>query len=1445
MSLFIPPLSSLPLFSRRLLRSVIFALAVASGACAANRSGAQTKPRGVPQFAQPTIEATGGNVSSFITGDFDNTGLTDILYVNPPVTSAGVTSVTVGQLLQKQSYGFINLTGNQIAFPNTTSVAAAVADFDGDGILDYAFATSPTAIGGAQLCIYYGTAGGIVGQAYSTTKSGCMTFPILPPTPPNAPKLPSLSNMAAIRFTTGGVPGLVAVDSVNRVLYTFTNSGQTNNGSSGILSTITLKGTSALPVNLSGGPFYIADLNGDGKTDFILNTQTSLSSTGHAALAYLGNGDGTFQSPQTYNFDHNVWSMLLHDMDGDGHPDLVVEGDQGVIEIFHGNPDGTFNVGSEGGTGSLNGLSGNGGHLIAAADVNHDGVLDLITATPAGVSVLFGKGNLTYALSAIYNLGPGRSAYALDDFNGDTVQDIAVGSPAGIAVAYGNANGTFQTSLAYSALAPALSGVVGEFRTTGNPNGSLDAVVVTATIPAGASGVNAAVQAQFLTGNGDGTFSTFAAPTNTVANYFLPPGDDFLWSNLATGDFNGDGIPDLAYSLTGFPLPYAGYAPGVYLQYGNGDGTFNAPVAVTTQSDGAPTKNTLYGTTTVGDFNGDGIADLANLDAGYDDTLLGQRTGSPFSLGLNQPDSNNTVYSQVAAGFFTANRTNKQDLIFQEGTNLIPFVNGGDGIHFTTKPALANPPSYSTWVAAAVFLADMDGNGTGDVVAIYHNRYATPSSPDLSTPNELYVWYGNGDGTFGPPYIATLSRNYYLGAIADMNGDGAPDLVLSDGIYASILYNLGTQTFGNEQQLLAGEGISSISLADINGDGSVDIVATNGGFNNSNPIAIGALSLPNPPIGPTEFENPVLFDVDNGGITVLLNTLVQIKVTGTLTASPEPSPFLTPFTLTSSLVAPNNGPAPTGTVQFAIDGANFGSPVTVSSSTATLAVPASASSTIGQHNLSAVYSGDINYAQTNLAGTHAVSQLPTTTTLTPTTPLQIYYGQAADGVYSVQVQNSTYPATGTITVYDNGVAVAGCTNIAFGAQCPYGDPPEFLSAGTHALTVGYNGDTYNVASLSNAVLYTVQPDVTTASLVSSLNPAPQGQPVTFTFTDTGNFAPPSGAVTFSEFFPSTGLVALLGSATLTPGTGTSSTASLTSSNLPVGTDTIIANYNGTQNFPPATDTINEVITPLAASTMTLTSSVNPSTVGQNVIFTATVVPAGVGPVPTGAITFLDGTSILGTATLNAASIATFATSTLALGNHNISANYPGDINNGPSSAGLVQVVAAPIPSAFTLSVTPTPISVGVGLFGSLIVTVTPVGSFNQPVTLSCASLPTEAACTFGQATIAGGGNTTLQLSTTAPHTCGTNEPYFVGRANSPAPFALPMLAGLIALILPGHKRWLRSILTALAVAALFHTTACGTCTDLGTAPGTYSITVTGTASATQTISQTITLKVTI
>jgi len=93
--------------------------------------------------------------------------------------------------------------------------------------------------------------------------------------------------------------------------------------------------------------------------------------------------------------------------------------------------------------------------------------------------------------------------------------------------------------------------------------------------------------------------------------------------------------------------------------------------------------------------------------------------------------------------------------------------------------------------------------------------------------------------------------------------------------------------------------------------------------------------------------------------------------------------------------------------------------------------------------------------------------------------------------------------------------------------------------------------------------------------------------------------------------------------------------------------------------------------PLTSTTTSITSSLNPSGVGQSVTFTATTT----GSSPTGTVTFKDGANTLGTGTLNGSAVATFTTSSLTPGSHSITASYGGDSNNSAStSAALVQVV---------------------------------------------------------------------------------------------------------------------------------------------------------------------------
>jgi hypothetical protein len=184
---------------------------------------------------------------------------------------------------------------------------------------------------------------------------------------------------------------------------------------------------------------------------------------------------------------------------------------------------------------------------------------------------------------------------------------------------------------------------------------------------------------------------------------------------------------------------------------------------------------------------------------------------------------------------------------------------------------------------------------------------------------------------------------------------------------------------------------------------------------------------------------------------------------------------------------------------------------------------------------------------------------------------------------------------------------------------------------------------------------------TTTALTSSSPTSTFGQPVTFTATVT-----PSAATGTVQFFDGANS---LGTATLSGGS-----ASLTTATLAAGTHSITAAYGGDSNYSSSTSpALTQTVLEGTINTATaLTSSLNPSAYGDQVTFTATISPSSGA---TGTVTFMDGSSTLGSSTLNASGVATFSTSSLGIGTHSITAQYSGDGNhNGSTSPALSQTV---------------------------------------------------------------------------------------------------------------------------------------------------------------------------
>ena len=225
-----------------------------------------------------------------------------------------------------------------------------------------------------------------------------------------------------------------------------------------------------------------------------------------------------------------------------------------------------------------------------------------------------------------------------------------------------------------------------------------------------------------------------------------------------------------------------------------------------------------------------------------------------------------------------------------------------------------------------------------------------------------------------------------------------------------------------------------------------------------------------------------------------------------------------------------------------------------------------------------------------------------------------------------------------------------------------------LAVGTHALTAVYGGDSNFNGSTSIPVIVTITQVTPTISLTSAPNPSTYGQSVTFTANLAGSDTVPSGTVTFKD-----------GAQTLGTGTISGGTARFTTSNLSVGTHSITAVYGGDTNNASVTSTAVDQVVNKAAVSIAVTSSSNPSTYGQSV--TLSVMVTGPGATPRGTVTVMDGSTTVGTITLDAAGKGALNTSALTAGSHNLTFTYGGDANFPEGSESLTQRV---MPAATTL-----------------------------------------------------------------------------------------------------------------------------------------------------------------
>lgn len=349
----------------------------------------------------------------------------------------------------------------------------------------------------------------------------------------------------------------------------------------------------------------VEDFNNDGILDI---------ASGNANIAVaLGLGDGTFRPPVLATAQSGAHTIISVDLNGDGNMDLIATNNlngtrnSGEVDVLLGNGDGTFQAPT------IYTTQPNGGSAdsIVAGDVNGDGIPDLVTVLnyddrvtfTKNIRVMIGNGDGTFQASVPYACEFAHTL-VLEDVNADGKLDVVLGGASNdISVMIGNGDGTFQNGVVSGAGSSPYGSqsegmVAGDF----NNDGKIDLAI--AENGSGNIGV--------LLGQGDGTFPQYSAYPIANSIYYGP----FPYA-VSSGDFNGDGLQDLAVSTIQNVV-------GTVFLLGKGDGTFIRPGGLAGTATGRGVG--------VGDFNGDGLDDAAATDI-----LLSQRTITATATGISVP----------------------------------------------------------------------------------------------------------------------------------------------------------------------------------------------------------------------------------------------------------------------------------------------------------------------------------------------------------------------------------------------------------------------------------------------------------------------------------------------------------------------------------------------------------------------------------------------------------------------------------------------------------------------------------------------------------------------------------------------------------------------------------------------------------------------------------------
>ncbi|HEX6125137.1 MAG TPA: FG-GAP-like repeat-containing protein [Pyrinomonadaceae bacterium] len=620
-----------------------------------------------------------------------------------------------------------------------------------------------------------------------------------------------------------------------------------------------------------------ADLNRDGIPDLV----AAIPDLDFVSV-FLGNNDGTFQAERNIPAGDSPAGVAIGDVNRDGDLDLVITSifDQ-MINIRHG--DGAGNFVSD----TSHPVFGTIGAALkpAIADLNNDGWPDIAVAASYGLRIFYGS-SLGFSDGPDYSITLPATNVAAGHFNSDNYLDLVVVSSGqsfdgGVRVFLNNGTGLFTPGQSFTETTRMRSAIAQDF----NNDGKTD-IVATGIGPAN----NIPARLVTFIGNGDGTFAPLPATTNfsignitsgdfnndgkpdiatSHAGIFLNDGSgaftrsEWLYpltvpNDVATADFNGDGNLDVAQSNA--------WRFRMYIYAGLGDGRFPGPDSIPTTT--RPDSN-------VGDFNADGRLDIVTMEGNGTVYLSLQQSDGSFALlgdgpiassGTSIVTSSNTIEVADFNGdsrpdiAFTVAVFNQIAVLLNNGNNSFTRVNVNLGLPSQRPEALRvgdfnndnkkdiavlnrNSNNYTIvlgdGVGAFTILEQQQSIVSGLSTFLAVVDFDVDGKHDLLVgrgTNNLYLFRGNGDGTFAASETIVAPRPLSSMRVTDFNGDNLPDLAATSGgplaSYFLRMINTGTGGFETLEYPVPGSGGDSVGsvVADFDGDGLKDVIVAGLGF---------------------------------------------------------------------------------------------------------------------------------------------------------------------------------------------------------------------------------------------------------------------------------------------------------------------------------------------------------------------------------------------------------------------------------------------------------------------------------------------------------------------------------------------------------------------------------------------------------------------------------------